>query len=66
MGYYYDKIIELNADGIDFIPICVYNEIVPIIKTITKQDFEDEKVDDIPKTGYRFWRIENGQKVYIT
>ena len=68
MGYYYDKMIELNADGIDFIPIgdlLENNTIKRIVKTITKQDFENGKVDCIPKTGYRFWRMENGQKVYI-
>lgn len=69
MDYYYDKMIELNAEGIDFIPIgdlIDNNTIKRIVETITKQDFENGKVDGIPKTGYRFWRMENGQKVYIT
>ena len=69
MDYYYQKVLELNADGIDFISLGDLlddnKKIKPVIQTITRQDFENNEVKYIPKTGYRFWRIINGKKVYI-
>ena len=71
INYYYQKLLELNADGIDFfefadlfrqdgklkLPIC----------PITKQDFENnnDNANYIPKTNYTFWCMINGKKVYI-
>ena len=69
MNYYYQKVLELNADGIDFISLSDLfdnnKKIKPVVKTITRQNFENNEVISIPKTGYRFWRMINGEKVYI-
>lgn len=69
MDYYYQKLLELNADGIDFISLGDLfdnnKKIKPVVKTITRQNFKNNEVNSIPKTGYRFWRIINGEKVYI-
>lgn len=69
MDYYYQKVLDLNADGIDFISLGNLfdnnKKIKPVIQTITRQDFENNEVNSIPKTNYRFWRIINGKKVYI-
>ena len=69
MNYYYQKLLELNADGIDFISLGDLlddnKKIKPVIQTITRQDFENNEVKYISKAGYRFWHIINGKKVYI-
>ena len=44
MDYYYDKLIELEADGIDFIDIddeIAHTPFPTVFKTITKQEFEN-------------------------
>lgn len=65
MGYYYDKMQELNADGIDFIPIWYDpNTSPPIIASYTKEEFKN--INLIPKTNYRYWKMQNGQKEYLT
>lgn len=67
MNYYLEKMIELDADGIDFIPISHFlmtREGIPnIIKSYTKEEFKNVKL--IPKTGYLFWKIVDGRKKYI-
>ena len=69
MDYYYQKVLDLNADGIDFISLGNLfdnnKKIKPVVKTITRQNFENNEVKYIPKTGYKFWRMVNGKKVYI-
>ena len=69
MDYYYQKLLELNADGIDFISLSDLfdnnKKLKPVVKTITRQNFKNNEVNSIPKTGYRFWRMINGEKVYI-
>ena len=67
MNYYLEKMIELNADGIDFIPISHFlatREGNPnIVASYTKEEFKNIKC--IPKTGYLFYKIVNGKKEYI-
>lgn len=67
MNYYLEKMIELDADGIDFIPIGWYlfgKESVPdIIASYTIEEFKN--VNCIPKTGYSFYKIIDGKKEYI-
>ena len=63
MGYYQDKMEELDADGIDFIPIFYDVNLAPIIESYTREEFKN--VDAVPKTSYRYWKIENGQKKYL-
>lgn len=68
INYYYQKLLELNADGIDFFEFAdLYREFKLPIYTITKQDFENnnDNANYIPKTNYRFWCMINGKKVYI-
>ena len=67
MNYYLEKMIELDADGIDFIPIGHFlatREGVPtIVESYTREEFEN--VRGIPKTGYLFYKIVDGKKKYI-
>lgn len=65
MEYYKDKMKELDADGIDFMPIYFNSDTLPpIIESYTKEEFEN--VIYIPKTNYRYWKLEDGKKKYIT
>ena len=67
-NYYYQKLIELDAAGIDFIdfsPDMISVKEADIIETITKADFESGKPIYIPKTNYMFWVLRDGEKVYI-
>lgn len=67
MNYYLEKMMELDADGIDFIPINSYliNKvgITGIVKSYTRKEFENVK--DIPRTPYLYYKIINGKKEYI-
>lgn len=62
-NFYLDKMNELKADGIDFMPIWFGKGIPPIISSYTKEEFKSVKA--IPKTNYRFWKMVNGVKQYI-
>lgn len=67
MNNYIAKLNELDADGIDFIPISDilskkdYLEI-NIISSYTKEELKN--IVYIPKTAYLFWKIVDGKKVY--
>lgn len=67
MNYYIDKLNEIGADGIDFMPISEalskrdYLR-VNVILSYTKEEFENVKY--IPKTAYLFWKMIDGKKVY--
>lgn len=65
MNYYMDKMEELDADGIDFVPIMFSKEeqFRHIIASYTKEEFKT--VTGIPKTSYVFWKMVNGKKEYI-
>lgn len=66
MEYYVEQMKELGADGIDFIDIgeLAFNKQHPhVLLSVTKEEFADIRA--IPKTGYRFWKLVNGNKVYI-
>lgn len=66
MNYYLKKMIELNADGIDFIPVCAAHNTLPnIICSYTIKDFEGNKNLAIPRSNYLFYKIVNGKKKYI-
>lgn len=66
MGYILDKMIELGADGVDFVPITLNRDVFPqVIRSYTKRDFEANPFLPIPKTNYLFYKNVNGQKVYI-
>lgn len=64
MNYYKEKMKELNADGIDFMPTSFLENVVEeIIASYTKEQFID--VNCIPKTNYKYWKIQDGKKVYL-
>lgn len=65
MKYYLDRIEELGADGIDFVPIMFSKEeqLKHIISSYTKEEFKSVK--SIPKTSYLFWKMIDGKKKYI-
>lgn len=63
MNYYLEKMIELDADGIDFVPIHLKGMIPNIFASYTKEEFENVKA--IPKTPYLFYKIIDGKKEYI-
>lgn len=58
-----EKMLELDADGIEFIPIFSNDNFVKIIESYTREEYE--KVRYVPKTGYRFYKIVDGKKTYI-
>jgi len=67
MNYYLDKLNELGADGIDFIPLTeafMKREYIrcEVISSYTKEEFKHVK--HIPKTPYLFWKMIDGKKVY--
>ena len=47
-----------------FKPIFYDSNLAPIIESYTREEFKN--VNAIPKTSYRYWKIENGQKKYLT
>lgn len=70
MNYYLGKMIELNADRIDFMGIgeilknsSCNNKAYSVYESYTKEEFKN--VDSFPKTCYRYWKIIDGEKVYI-
>lgn len=69
MNYYYDKVKELGADGVDFISLTVallekdYTHL-DIVKSCTKKELQNLKY--VPKTPYLFWKRINGNKIYIS
>ena len=62
-NFYLDKMDELNADGIDFIPILFGEGVPSIIASYNKEEFKS--VDGIPKTNYKYWKMIDGKKMYI-
>ena len=69
MDYILEKMIELKADGVDFIPIsfAAMNkdyENCEIVSTHTRLEVENG-LKYIPKTPYVFWNDVNGKKTYI-
>ena len=61
-NYYLDLMNELEADGIDFMPIS-FEKFPPIIASYTKEEFKNVKA--VPKTNYKYWKLVNNKKVYI-
>lgn len=58
------KMIELDADGIDFVPFACDIRFAPVISSYTKDEFRN--VTAIPKTYCRYWKMINGEKKIIT
>lgn len=62
-NFYLDKMDELNADGVDFMPIWFGEGVPPIIASYNKEEFKNVKA--IPKTNYKYWKMIDGKKAYI-
>ena len=70
MDYYLNKMEELNAEGIDFTPIsdallAKKYHLCKIVASYTKEEWIKNRINAIPKTPCLFWRLVNGEKVYI-
>lgn len=69
MNYYYEKAIELGADGVDFVPLLAVSAIpylasVPnVIASYTTEELKS--VAAVPKTPCLFYKIVKGKKKYI-
>lgn len=56
---YYEKALKLNADGIDFMPICSSE----IIKTYTIEELKYATM--FPKSNYKYYKMIDRKKKYI-
>ena len=64
MNFYLEKMIELGADGVDFHACSAKPPNCYISQSNTKEDFEYSDIGT-PRSGYTFWKRENGKKKYI-
>ena len=55
---------ERGADGVDFVPVWFDTSFPSVLESYTKQEWIDSD-KFYPKTNRMYWRMENGQKVYI-
>lgn len=68
MDYILEKMNELNADSVDFIPFDAYlaqnnYPICKIVASYTKEEWSQGGCA-YPKTPYRFWKMIDGEKEY--
>ena len=64
MNFYLEKMIELGADGVDFHAFVAKPPNCYIFQSNTKEDFINGNILT-PRSGYTFWKRENGEKKYI-
>lgn len=64
MNFYLEKMIELGADGVDFHAFVAKPPNCYISQSNTKEDFMNGDIGT-PRSGYTFWKRENGEKKYI-
>lgn len=64
MNFYLEKMIELGADGVDFHAFAIKPPDCYISQSNTKEDFMNGDILT-PRSGYTFWKIENGEKKYL-
>ena len=63
-NYLFAKMEDIEAEGIDFIPMGNLSDDFPkIIASYTKEQLRE--VQSIPRTGYKFWKKIDGKKIYI-
>ena len=63
MDYILEKMNELNADGVDFVPIWGDYCPPPIYCSYTKEEWQHVK--SYPKSARLYWKIIDGKKEYI-
>jgi hypothetical protein len=63
--FIYDEMINLGADGVDFVPIWLGDmSCIPILSSFSKEEWLKETC--YPKTNRRYWKMdEKGNKIYI-
>ena len=63
--FIYQEMKKLKADGVDFVPIWFDStQPAPIISSFSKNEWI--KIKRYPKTGRRYWKIdERGNKLYL-
>ena len=62
-----DEMIELEADGVDFVPIFTTPEniyMASFCKSYTKEQWIASD-GSYPKSGRLYWKMVNGKKEYI-
>lgn len=64
MNFYLEKMNELGADGVDFHACFAKPPHCSIYQSNTKEDFENSNIGT-PRSGYTFWKIIEGKKIYI-
>lgn len=67
MNHILERMIAVNADGVDFHPIMEKSKIgtpdMRIYKSCTREEFDN--VEYYPRSCYTFWKIIDGKKQYI-
>ena len=63
MDYILEEMDKANADGVDFVPIMSPELLPHIIESYTKEEWING-VSCYPKSGRKYWKLINGQKVY--
>lgn len=64
MDYILEEMNNMDADGVDFVPIWFDKKLPPpIICSYTKEEWKDIKA--YPKSNRIYWKIINGEKIYI-
>lgn len=65
MNYIVEEMDRLGADGVDFCPICFGRD--ESIKRIFLSKTRQQMIDDptYPKSARLYWKIVNGNKVYL-
>lgn len=64
MDYILEEMNNVNADGVDFVPIMSPELIPPVIVSYTKEEWIDG-VSFYPKSGRKYWRMIDGKKTYV-
>ena len=64
MDYILEEMNNMNADGVDFVPIWFDKKLPPpIICSYTKEEWKDVKA--YPRSNRIYWKMTDGEKIYI-
>ena len=64
MDYILEEMNNIDADGVDFVPIWFDKKLPPpIICSYTKEEWKDVKA--YPKSNRIYWKMINSEKIYI-
>lgn len=64
-NYIVEEMDKVNADGVDFVPIFTTKD--TLNKIIYMSKTRQEMIEDpgCPRTGRLYWKIVEGQKIYL-